>query len=231
MDQGFAQNKGLFKLRPEVLGKVFDFLEYKQLLEFRTVSKKADQITQGILTHRLEKIEKEVKRYENLMQPLKDEVYKELNGELNNEFMTRRMNIINIVNKMDFKSQQFKDAFEKDPVGIEMTKYLKLLFNDNYETLWKLQVQSISEEQFVDLLKIQELEYQINTAPPLCKEMFSVFKDIIELRKMRFMNQWHKQYKIDIDSDKEIEKQIKVQAILARIRQTELEKQFSNIQI
>ncbi|CAD8199919.1 unnamed protein product [Paramecium octaurelia] len=230
MDQGFAQTKGLFILRPELLGRVFDFLEYKQLLEFRTVSKKADQTTQGILTHRLEKIEKEVKKYENLMQPLKDEVYKELNGELNNEFMTKRMNIINIVNKMDFKSQQFKDVFEKDPVGIQITKYLKLLFKDNYETLWRLQVQAISEEQFVELLKILELEELVKTSPPLCKEMFSVLVDIIQLRSMRFMNLWHQQYKLDIESDIWIEKQGKVQAILARIRQTELEKQFSKLQ-
>lgn len=38
------------------------------------------------------------------MDPIKKKVNEELNGELNNEFMTTRMNIINAVNKMDFKS-------------------------------------------------------------------------------------------------------------------------------
>lgn len=52
----------------------------------------------------MEKINKEIKRHEDLMDPIKTYVYGELNGELNNDFMTTRMNVINAVNKMDFKS-------------------------------------------------------------------------------------------------------------------------------
>ncbi|CAD8097023.1 unnamed protein product [Paramecium primaurelia] len=225
-DKEMPQTKGLFILRPEVLGKVFEFVEYNQLLQFRTLSKKADQMTQAILTNRLDKIKKKIQEFEGQMDPIKTYVYGELNGELNNDFMTTRMNIINAVNKMDFKSTQFKDVFEKDPVGIQISKYLVLLFKDNYETLWRLKVESISEEQFAELHKILELEPQIKSSPPLCKEMYQVYLDIIKLRSMRFMNEWHRCYKIDVECDKWIEKQNKIESILARIRQTEIEKRF-----
>ncbi|CAD8128997.1 unnamed protein product [Paramecium sonneborni] len=45
---------------------------------------------------------------------------------------------------------------------------------------------------------------------------------------MRFMNEWHKQYKIDVVCDQWIEKQVQIEAIMAHIRQTELEKEFKD---
>ncbi|CAD8125632.1 unnamed protein product [Paramecium sonneborni] len=228
MEPELQQMKGFFNLRPELIGKIYDFIEYKQLLEFRFVSRQADQTVQSILQNRLHKANKEVERLEGLMDPIKQYVYGELAGELNNEFITTRMNIINAVNKMDFKSQQFKDAFEKNPVGLKITEYLKLLFNDNYETLWRFQVQAISEEQFAQLHQILEIENELQGSPQLCQEMYKVFQDIIKLRSMRFMNEWHKQYKIDVVCDQWLDKKAKIEAILARIRQTEIEKQFKD---
>lgn len=46
----------------------------------------------------MDKIKKEVKKFEDLMDPIKWYVYGELNGELCNEFMSKRMNIINVAN-------------------------------------------------------------------------------------------------------------------------------------
>ncbi|CAD8074242.1 unnamed protein product [Paramecium sonneborni] len=97
------------------------------------------------------------------MQSIKNYVNGELNGELNNnEFMTTRMNIINAVNKMNIKSEEFKDGFENNPVRIKISEYLKLLFKDNYETIWRFKSKQFQRNNLHNYIKYQKLKMNQN---------------------------------------------------------------------
>ncbi|CAD8117213.1 unnamed protein product [Paramecium sonneborni] len=223
IEQEQLQIHGNLRLRYELIENIFIYMETNQLIQFRCLNKWADLKIQEILNSRLNQIKKEIKKLEVLKNPILQYVYGELAGELNSEFLTIRMNIINAVNKMDFQSQKFKDVFEMNPVGIKISKYLKLLF----QVIMKLYKDSKSRQfqrnNLHNYIQYQKLKMNYKEVQVFVKTY------IIRLRSMRFMNEWHKQYKIDIICDELIEKQCQIEAISARIRQTQIEKIFLNI--
>ncbi|CAD8203295.1 unnamed protein product [Paramecium pentaurelia] len=194
----------LYQVRPEVFHQILIFLDTKQLLQFRLISSRANQVVKLMLPKQINIVQQLINDQQNELQLkiqsaeeiAKDQNYQQLlntalNGlqQLNKahivelkslarptELIERIMNLICMILDPSFKIQ--KDSWK------ECQKYLG---RQNFiEQILTLDINNINDKQFQQLQQVDSIEQQQAAAQSIAaSSMLSFLKAVLEVRQSK----------------------------------------------